>query len=37
MIQSISRIEEFIDNGPMEGFWGMIKRKKYYGKKYESH
>lgn len=32
MIQSMSRIGKCIDNGPMEGFWGIIKREKYYGK-----
>ena len=25
-----------IDNGPMEGFWGIIKRESYYGKKFNS-
>ncbi|WP_346065470.1 IS3 family transposase, partial [Lacrimispora amygdalina] len=23
-----------IDNGPMEGFWGIIKRERYYGKRF---
>lgn len=23
-----------IDNGPMEGFWGILKRERYYGKKF---
>lgn len=36
MTQSMSRIGRCIDNGPMEGFWGIIKRKKYYGKKFAS-
>lgn len=36
MIQSMSRVGKCIDNGPMEGFWGMIKREKYYGKKFTS-
>lgn len=31
MTQSMSRVGRCIDNGPMEGFWGMIKREKYYG------
>ena len=26
MIQSMSRVAKCIDNGPMEGFWGIIKR-----------
>ena len=25
-----------IDNGPMEGFWGLMKREMYYGKKYRT-
>lgn len=36
MIQSMSRVAKCIDNGPMEGFWGIIKREKYYGTRYES-
>ena len=32
MIQSMSRVAKCIDNGPMEGFWGIIKRERYYGK-----
>lgn len=36
MIQSMSRVAHCIDNGPMEGFWGIIKRERYYGKKYTS-
>ena len=23
-----------IDNGPMEGFWGILKRERYYGKRF---
>ena len=34
MIQSMSRVGKCIDNGPMEGFWGIIKRERYYGKKF---
>lgn len=34
MIQSMSRVGKCIDNGPMEGFWGILKREKYYGKKF---
>ena len=34
MIQSMSRIGKCIDNGPMEGFWGIIKRERYYGKRF---
>ena len=25
-----------IDNGPMEGFWGILKRERYYGKRFSS-
>ena len=32
MTQSMSRVAKCIDNGPMEGFWGIIKRERYYGK-----
>ena len=34
MTQSMSRVGRCIDNGPMEGFWGIIKRETYYGKKF---
>ena len=34
MTQSMSRVGKCIDNGPMEGFWGIIKRERYYGKRY---
>lgn len=30
MIQSMSRVAHCIDNGPMEGFWGLMKREMYY-------
>lgn len=36
MTQSMSRVGKCIDNGPMEGFWGIIKRERYYGKRFES-
>ena len=36
MIQSMSRAAKCIDNGPMEGFWGIIKRERYYGNRFES-
>jgi transposase InsO family protein len=36
MRQSMSRIAHCIDNGPMEGFWGIMKREMYYGKKFHS-
>lgn len=36
MIHSMSRVAKCIDNGPMEGFWGIIKRERYYGKRFTS-
>ena len=34
MKQSMSRVAHCIDNGPMEGFWGILKREAYYGKRF---
>lgn len=34
MTQNMSKVAKCIDNGPMEGFWGIIKRERYYGKKF---
>ena len=34
MKQSMSRVAHCIDNGPMEGFWGILKRGTYYGRKF---
>ena len=34
--QSMSRVAHCIDNGPMEGFWGILKREMYYGKRFTS-
>lgn len=34
MTQSMSRVAHCLDNGPMEGFWGILKREMYYGKRY---
>ena len=34
MKQSMSRVAHCIDNGPMEGFWGILKRETYYGKRF---
>jgi transposase InsO family protein len=36
MTQSMSRVGCCIDNGPMEGFWGIIKREIYYSRKFTS-
>jgi transposase InsO family protein len=32
MKQSMSRVAHCTDNGPMEGFWGILKREMYYGR-----
>ena len=34
LTQSMSRVGHCIDNGAMEGFWGIVKREMYYGRKY---
>ena len=39
MTQSMSRVGRCIDNGPMEGFWGfwgILKRERYYGRRFTS-
>ena len=36
MVQSMSRVGKCIDNGPMEGFWGILKRERYYKHKFSS-
>ena len=36
MRQSMSRVAHCIDNGPMEGFWGILKREMYYGRHFTS-
>ena len=37
MKQSMSRVAKCIDNGPMEGFWGILKRERYYGRRFTSY
>jgi transposase InsO family protein len=32
--QSMSRVAKCIDHGPMQGFWGILKRERYYGKQF---
>ena len=32
----MSRVARCIDNGPMEGFWGILKRERYYGRRFTS-
>ena len=34
--QSMSRVGRCIDNGPMEGFWGILKRENYYRRTFQS-
>ena len=36
IIQSMSRVGRCIDNGPTEGFWGIIKSEMYYLRKFHS-
>lgn len=35
--QSMSRVGRCIDNGPMEGFWGIIKCEMYYLRKFDTY
>ena len=30
----MSRVGHCIDNGPIEGFWGILKRERYYGRRF---
>ena len=34
---SMSKVGRYIDNGPMEGFWGSLKSESYYLKKFETY
>ena len=36
MVQSMSRVAHCTDNGPMEGFWGILKREMYYNRKFHT-
>ncbi len=36
MTQSMSRVAHCIDNGPMECFWGILKREQYYEHRFTS-
>ena len=36
MTQSMSRVAHCLDNGPMEGFWGILKREMYYGRTFNT-
>jgi len=37
MTQSMSRVSRCIDNGPMEGFWGILKSEMYYLHKFNTY
>ena len=37
MTQSMSRVGRCIDNGPMEGFWGILKCEMYYLNQFETY
>lgn len=37
MTQSMSRVSRCIDNGPMEGFWGILKSEMYYLHKFKTY
>lgn len=37
MKQSMSRVGKCIDNGPMEGFWGILKSEMYYLNNFETY
>ena len=34
MVHSMSPVAHCIDNGPMKGFWGILKRERYYGRRF---
>lgn len=36
IVQSMSRVGHCIDNGPMEGFWGILKSEMYYLRRFNS-
>jgi transposase InsO family protein len=37
MIQNMSSVGRCIDNGPMEGFWGILKSEMYYLHKFDDY
>lgn len=37
MTRSMSRVGKCVDNGPMEGFWGIIKVEMYYLNKFDTY
>ena len=32
----MSRVAKRLDKGPMEGFWGILKRERHYGRRFTS-
>ncbi|MEK5271561.1 MAG: hypothetical protein C6W58_15545 [Bacillaceae bacterium] len=36
MTQSMTRVDKWVDNGPMVSFWGALKCEKYYLHEYET-
>lgn len=36
MTQSMSRVAHCVDNSLTEDFWGILKRERYYGKRFTS-
>ena len=36
MTQSMSRVAHCIDDGPVEGFWGILKWERYCGRRFTS-
>jgi len=36
MLQSMSRVGKCVDNGPMEGFWGIVKSEMYHLNKFDT-
>lgn len=37
MVQSMSRVGNCVDNGPIEGFWGIVKSEMYYLDKFNTY
>ena len=37
MTRSMSRVGKCVDNGPMEGFWGILKTEMYYLNHFETY
>ena len=37
MTRSMSRVGKCVDNGPIEGFWGILKTEMYYLNSFDSY